>query len=285
MVPVDVVDEYVHGAPALPLRPYIPWYSGYRQRGVAPGQHRGLPSPWVTLIFTLDEPMVAAALPEGQPGGSYDTYLGGLHRTPALIVHNGAQCGVQIALSPLGCRRLLGLPGGELAGQNLTAEDVLGHRAGPVRERLWAATSWSERFAVLDRFFGDRFGERRADPANEVVRAWSLILASQGAIGVRELAAEVGWSARNLTRRFTTEIGLGPKAAGRVARFDTARRLLADRPKGPNPGLARLAADCGYADQAHLSREFTEMSGQSPLRWLAAEMPLGKALPISSSQG
>ncbi len=279
---MDVVDEYLHGVPAAPLQPYIPWYSGYQQRGLAPGEHRGLPSPWVTLIFTLDEPMVAAALPEGAPGGSYDTYLGGLHRTPALLVHNGAQSGVQIALSPLGCRRLLGLPGGELAGQNLSAEDVLGRRARWVRERLWAATSWAGRFAVLDHFLLDRLAERRADPANEVGRAWSLILASQGAIGVRDLANEVGWSARNLAYRFTTEIGLSPKAAGRVVRFDAARRLLMNRAEAP--GLARLAADCGYADQAHLSREFSEMAGLSPRRWLAAEVLATGNLPISSNQ-
>ena len=230
--------------------------------------------------------MVAAALPDEQPGGTYDTYLGGLHRTPALIVHDGAQSGVQIALSPLGCRRLLGLPGGELAGQNLTAEDVLGRLGVEVRERLLAVGTWRARFAVLDQLFVDRLGERLADPPNEVVHAWDLLLGSRGTIGVSELAAEVGWSTRNLAYRFAAEIGLSPKAAGRVTRFDTARRLLVHRLTGPDPasgGLARLAADCRYADQAHLSREFTEMSGLSPRRWLAEEMPQGWALPISSS--
>ena len=44
--------------------------------------------------------------------GDYDTLLGGLHARPALIAHGGAQSGVQVALSPPGCRALLGVPAG-----------------------------------------------------------------------------------------------------------------------------------------------------------------------------
>ncbi len=272
---MEVVDEYRHGAPAAALRPFIPWYSGYRQRGLAPGTHRGLPSPWLTLIFTLDEPMTAAALPDGRPGGSYDTYIGGLHRSPAVIVHQGAQSGVQVPLSPLGCRYLLGLPGGQLAGENLTVDDLLGRAGAELHERLQTASTWPGRFALLDRFFADRLTERCSEPAREVVRAWNLLLTSRGGIGVAELAGQVGWSARNLAYRFGAEIGLSPKAAGKVMRFDATRRLLVQRLNSPQAGLARLAADCGYADQAHLSREFTEMSGLSPRQWLAAETPAG----------
>nr|WP_269809716.1 helix-turn-helix domain-containing protein [Kineosporia rhizophila] len=218
--------------------------------------------------------MVAAALPEGHPGGSYDTYLGGLHRTPALIVHQGAQSGIQVALSPLGCRRLLGLPGGELGGENLTVTDVLGRDGVEVHEQVRAASTWPGRFGVLDRFFLERLDRGDSGPAAEVVRAWQLLLASHGGLGVADLARRVGWSPRNLAYRFTAEIGLSPKAAGRVARFDVTRRRLGDPGSGP-AGLARLAAECGYADQAHLSREFSEMAGLPPRRWLAEERPGG----------
>nr|WP_269330073.1 helix-turn-helix domain-containing protein [Kineosporia babensis] len=225
--------------------------------------------------------MVAAALPDGHPGGSYDTYIGGLHRSPAVIVHQGAQSGIQVALSPLGCRALLGLPGGALAGENLTLHTLLGRDGVEVHERLQAAVSWVERFAVLDRFFTGRLAFK--GPPREVVHAWNLLLTARGSIGVAELATEVGWSTRNLAYRFTTEIGLSPKAAGKVARFDAARRLLVHRLNGPQAGLARLAADCGYADQAHLSREFAEMAGLSPRRWLAEELGNGWVPELSET--
>jgi hypothetical protein len=59
----DIVDEHVRRRPAESLRPYIGWYSGYRQRGVPPALHRGLPSPFLTLIFTLDEPLTIVEHP------------------------------------------------------------------------------------------------------------------------------------------------------------------------------------------------------------------------------
>jgi hypothetical protein len=137
--------------PAAPLRPYVAWYAGYRQRGLAPARHRGLPSPHLTLIFTLDEPMTMAVHPNpGQPPGEFGTLLGGLHRTPALIVHEGAQSGIQLALRPLGTRLLLGLPAGELAGIDVPAETVLGGVGAELHDRVRRASGWRERFAILD---------------------------------------------------------------------------------------------------------------------------------------
>src|ERR1700757_3864777 len=50
-----VVDEHRRYVPGEPLRRYVAGYTGYRQRGLPPARHRGLPSPYLTLIFTLDE--------------------------------------------------------------------------------------------------------------------------------------------------------------------------------------------------------------------------------------
>ena len=88
-----------------------------------------------------------------------------------------------------------------------------------------------------------------------------------------ELAAGTGWSERHLTSRFRAEIGLTPKAAARVIRFDRARKLLVRNLTGASPEyrLADLAADCGYFDQAHLAREFRVLAGCPPSQWLAEE--------------
>ena len=101
------VNESVWGAPAPALRPFIARYIGYRQAGVAPATHRGLPSPYLTVIFTLDDPLTLAGHPDPrQPPGSYATLVGGLHTAPALITHQGRQSGIQLLMSPLGARAL-----------------------------------------------------------------------------------------------------------------------------------------------------------------------------------
>ena len=79
------------------------------------------------------------------------------------------------------------------------------------------------------------------------------------------MAREVGWSERHLAARFRTEIGLTPKAAARVIRFDRARRMI------PGAAAPIVAAECGYADQSHLVRDFVAFTGLAPGAWLAAE--------------
>jgi len=74
--PSAIIDEHRRWVPAGPLRRYVAGYTGYRQRGVPPARHRGLPSPCLTLIFTLDEPLTIAAHPDpGQPPGEFGTLL------------------------------------------------------------------------------------------------------------------------------------------------------------------------------------------------------------------
>ncbi|MFG2830921.1 helix-turn-helix domain-containing protein [Streptomyces sp. NPDC048434] len=269
------VDEHPLALPAPPLRPYVSAYAGYRQAGVPPGRHRGLPSPRLTLIFTLDEPLTLAGHPDpGQAPGSYGTLLGGLHTRPALITHQGCQSGIQVGLHPLGARTLLGLPAGELASIDLPADAVLGRQGADLGERLRTARSWPERFALLDAYLLGRLspGPSGSVPAPEVVRAWRLLAQSRGTATVATLADDIGWSTRHLTARFREETGLTPKTAARVIRFDRARRLLGAAARTGTPSLlADLAVRCGYFDQAHLAREFRSLAGCPPSTWLAEE--------------
>lgn len=260
--------EYVRARPAPALWSYVAWYSGYREAGVAPARHRGLPSPYLTLIFTLDDPLVIAQhVDRRRPSGSYDAMVGGLHTSPALITHDGRQSGIQVALDPLGARELLGVPAGELAEMDLDAAELLGPVAGHIREQLVTAPTWSKRFDVLDRMLLARLGESPRPPAG-VRHAWRTLLRSGGTTSVAALADEVGWSARHLSGRFAAELGLSPKKAARVIRFDQARRMLARCPGS----IATVAAAHGYCDQSHLVREFHALAGCSPSVWLAEEL-------------
>lgn len=260
--------QHVPARPAPALRHLVAGYTGYRESGLAPARHRGLPSPYLTLIVTLDEPVVLAAHPDPrQAASSHAVLLAGLATAPALVTHSGSSAGIHVALDPLGARALLGLPAGELAGQDLEAADVLGPAAVELRERVAAAGTWAERFAAVDRALLRRCSGREVAP--EVRYAWRRVLRSGGQVRAGELAAETGWSGRHLAERFAVEVGLAPKAAARVTRFDRARRRLQRTGAG---ALADLAADCGYADQAHLAREFRALAGCPPTVLLAEEL-------------
>ncbi|MFC3077767.1 helix-turn-helix domain-containing protein [Phenylobacterium terrae] len=79
---------------------------------------------------------------------------------------------------------------------------------------------------------------------------------------IRDVSDRVGLSARELRRRFAIQVGLSPKALHRVARAQMLLRAL--RAAGPEIELARLAADLGYADQAHMTHECRTIVGATP---------------------
>ncbi|TKJ22815.1 helix-turn-helix domain-containing protein [Blastococcus sp. CCUG 61487] len=253
------------------LRPYVAAAVGYRHEGLPPGEHLGLPSPFLTVVVPLDEPIELAAHPDpDQAPGRYDALVGGLHTRPARIVHPGRQVGVQLSLTPAGARALLGCPAGALASLDAPLDDVLGQAARDLVDRVRAAPDWPARFAALEQVLLRRAGDDGLRP--EVAEAWRLTTAAHGRLRVADVARRVGWSPRHLEQRFRSETGLSPKEAARVARFDVARRALARRvASGRSPDLAGLAAGGGFTDQAHLTREWRSFTGLPPTRWLAAE--------------
>jgi AraC-like DNA-binding protein len=138
--------------------------------------------------------------------------------------------------------------------------------AGRILDQLHGASSWAARFAVLDACLG-RWAAAPGAGHPIVASAWDQLRRSGGTLAVEQLASDSGCSQRYLAKVFQAELGLTPKVAGRVIRFDTARRRLL---RG-GVALAAAAAAAGYYDQAHLDRDFRQFAGCSPTRWLATE--------------
>jgi AraC-like DNA-binding protein len=85
---------------------------------------------------------------------------------------------------------------------------------------------------------------------------------------IDSLADQLGWSARRLHRRFVDACGYGPKMLQRILRLQRAIRLA--RAEGrPSVSLAGLAGEAGFADQAHMNRDFRALTGLTPRRLLA----------------
>ena len=255
------------GRPHRALRPYVGSYVGYHHVG-APAVHHGVPGPAATVILAFDEPIDTSWRDRPADRATYWTMASGLHIRPALIHTGGFQHGIQLDLTPLGVRVLLGLPVGALATTMVGHDDLPLGIGADVHNRLAAAPTWPARFAILDAALLRLLrtsGEGGAAALPSAARdGWRLLAASRGAMPVAEVAARTGWSVRHLHGRFVAEFGVAPKQAARLMRFDRARRLVL---RGAR--LAQAAAVCGYADQAHLTREWTALAGQPPRRTLA----------------
>jgi AraC-like DNA-binding protein len=237
--------------------------AGFRQRpGTPPAEISMVAYPWVTVFIDLSERDGAAWRAAGRhESGSVVTGLlpGDLRATC-----RRAEC-LQIRLEPVVAAALA-----DLSGTVATLDEVWGSDAALAEERLRAAGSWDERFAIAADLLGRRLGTRHpVDP--EVAESWRRIRADHGRLRVETLADEVGWSRRRLWSRFRAQLGVGPKRVARLVRFDRAVHLLA---AGHAP--AGVATVGGYADQSHLHREVREFAGLTPTAvaaasWLAVD--------------
>ncbi len=168
----------------------------------------------------------------------------------------------------------LGVPGYELRDRDLPLDDVI----GPVRARQ-----------LIDALLGtEEFG-------GAWIRSWvaGIAVDRRTAVAVRQLrtaatadvasiAAAVGMSGRQLRRVMLADVGLGPKTLQRIGRLQRFLALaecarptggVAGAPAGQAPAargsLAQWAAEVGYADQAHMTREVAALAATTPARLVA----------------
>ncbi|MER6634627.1 helix-turn-helix domain-containing protein [Streptomyces microflavus] len=273
----DLAATRIDARPAPALRRYVRSYVGFDLRGFPAGVHCGPPGRALTAVISLSGPLgVGAGVDDGSPITRFDSVAGGLMRRSVAIHHDGRQHGVQVSLTPLGARAVYGVPAGELAHRLVPLDELLGALGVELVDRLRAATTWAARFAVLDelllRAVGRGDGDRLYPVRPEVAQAWRRLVVARGRVQVGAVATELGWSRRYLTERFRGEVGLSPKTFARVLRFEHAHDLATAHDPLPWADVATVA---GYADQAHLVRDWREFTGRSPTVWRRGEVLLG----------
>ena len=151
------------------------------------------------------------------------------------------------------------MPASEVLDLHTRLEDLFGGWAGELSERLGESKGDEEAFELIETTVGARIEDGGPDP---------LVLAATRRLGfpgsrVDQLAESLGISERQLRRRFHDAVGYGPKTLDRVLRF----RRLVEQTGAVSAGesdLARVAADLGYADQAHMTRDRVRLSGLTP---------------------
>lgn len=250
---------------------------GYRTREVPDAAHRGMPSSTLVFIISLDDGVEVAAsadtLPLARPN---PVILGGLHVQASHVRQCRGQAGVQVAVHPLASRVLFGAPAAELSVTDFDAAPVLGRASARLHERATEARRWPDAFAVVAEYLIEARQRHLQAPGTavrpEVAHAWQLLQRSRGRAPVSALAERVGLSRRQLSTLFRREVGRTPKTVAMLMRFEYATaRIAGDARRHRRVDLAGIAAQAGYSDQAHLTREFVRFAGVPPGAWLAEE--------------
>jgi AraC-like DNA-binding protein len=258
--------EIASRAPHPVLRGSIVRYWSYEEHYGAPVRRRELPSSEIVVTFGLGPGLRVGPV-------AHTSFVAGLTETSIVTEMDGDSDAIQVNLTPLGARRLFRVPMEELANRVLTLDDVFGRATGTLLERLGSTRDYGTRFAALDEALASLIERSAIDPA--LAWAWSELVRTRGRVAVSELARQLGWSRGRLVAGFRDWIGLRPKTAARVLRFEHAIELVS-RPDVPS--WREVAFACGYADQAHFNRDFKQFAGSTPTEYVSRRHPDGLGL-------
>jgi AraC-like DNA-binding protein len=166
------------------------------------------------------------------------------------------------------------VPLDELVDRRVPLADLWGELADRLLDEIAVVGVAERAIRVLEAFLLQRYRVGRlADP---LLRAAVEALMPWRPVDVGSVAARVGLSESQLRRRSLSAVGLSPKVLQRTLRFQgflaLAQAGAAPSGRRGRDGIAGLAVDAGYADQAHLNRECLRLTGQTPRELLHGDV-------------
>lgn len=230
---------------------FVEWYWSVRWdlRGRPPYFAEVLPYPCVNVTFERSET---------RTGG----FVNGVSTTKYIRELRGAGETFGIRFRAGGFGAYTGLDVGSFRDASVALTEVLPDAAG-LTERVLAAHSNHQRRTIVEEFFGARSAPD--DPTYRLVlHIVEAMEHDQELTRVDQVTDRFGVPIRTLQRMFRRYVGAGPKWVLRRYRLQDGADLLA---RGRIEDLAALAAELGYFDQAHFSREFTAEVGMAPLEY------------------
>ncbi|WP_109529877.1 MULTISPECIES: helix-turn-helix domain-containing protein [Nocardia] len=230
---------------------FVEWYWSVRWdlRGRPPYFAEVLSYPCVNITFERTETRTGGFV-NGVGTTKYIRELGGLGETFGIRFRAG------------GFGAYTGLDVGAFRDSVVELTEVIPEAAG-LTDRVLEASSDAERRAIVEEFFGAR--SCPDDPTyGLVLRIVAAMERDLELTRVDQVTDRFGIPVRTLQRMFRRYVGAGPKWVLRRYRLQDGADLLA---RGRTEDLAALAAELGYFDQAHFSREFTAAVGMPPLEY------------------
>lgn len=266
--------ELATARPAPQVQPFVREYVGWEESYGVPLCRRELPTEVAPLILNFGDPFQFFAPGTTTRSTAMRSFITGAYDTFQLVESAGSSGGVQVNLTLLGIRMLVGRPIEDLTNRAVAPEDVFGVFADELAARVHEAPGWDARFDCLDQALAARIANARVVPP-AVQRAWAHIVESAGRASMQQVAADTGWSQRHFIRQFRHEIGVSPKVLARMLRFGRVLRRLR---RDPRADLLAVALDAGYYDQSHLNRDVRAFAGITPGELVRRQLPDGGGL-------
>ena len=222
------------------------------------------------IILHLAEPFSRVG-DDGRGTRQADALVSGQLTGPVRLTGNGVGDVVGIRFRTTAAASVVRMPLADLTDRVEALSDVSTTLAAELLAVARAHGTPLSRAAGLSRVLGRRV-TRAPDPLATVA---TDALATLPSPRIEALARSLGSTPRTLERRVTLATGLPPATLRRVIRFRRTFRALESTPRGT---WAEVAVKTGYADQAHLIRDFRQFAGASPSEFFGAEPELARAI-------
>ncbi len=240
--------KYKEYAPCVALRPYVACL-------------------WSQTVSKATKPFAQVVLPDGCAdiiwvGANQPIAVG--PATCSFTEMLPAGCSIVGARFRMGaCRSFLKIPATELHNRQINLSELLDRAIEGVTDKIHAAATTAEKIAAVETGLLQRLP--RVLVPDHMVQAAIAQMRKAPATRVRDLSKTIGICERQLLRRFSDAVGYGPKMFARIMRLQQFRALAVESTR-QSISLVSLASDLGYADQAHMTREVSVLSGFSPLQ-------------------
>lgn len=162
--------------------------------------------------------------------------------------------------SPAACARILQREPQKIERQFLNGEVNFGFAIEKLMRELGNCQEFREAAAIFQNQL-IKFGLSLKDADSKILGALRIIEENRGEIKIAEIAERINLSPRQFERRFKASAGITPKQFVRTRRFRATALALIEE---DSINWANRAAEMGFADQAHLSHEFSALAGRTP---------------------
>jgi len=236
---------------------------GYREFALPPGLRSHLQCMWIRNAGPHD--LYTRVVPDGCIdiiwSGEHDLMVAG-PATRAIIAGSRPFGHVGARFRPGVAPSFLQVSADALLDRHVPLELIWPIETNELLERAGGMTMARVRLDLLQSFLASRLTEPAV--TDEIARAAIDRLRRSATVSVADLGAALSLSERQVLRRFKTSVGYGPKMFLRVLRFQRALDFI--RRPAPSVRFVDVAMRSGYADQAHMAREFVQLAGISPAR-------------------
>jgi AraC-like DNA-binding protein len=242
----------------------------YRERRPARALAGHLASVWIQSVAADGAPYTHRTVPHGSIELSVELgsapQVTGPQTGPVIDTLAPGTTVVGVRFHPGAAPAMLGVPASELVDLTVAWDEVRGPSGRALGETMAAAASPQQAATILENAVMHLLAD--AASPDPVVRAAVQRLQPWGAADVGSLPSSLYISERQLRRRSLAALGLAPKVVQRMLRFQ-GFLALAQAHEPESADLPMLAADTGYSDQSHLTRESLRLSGLTPRALLA----------------